>query len=766
MDPKKEAEKKAAKEHIRLLQLAQLADLGNVRRHAITSSDYPENCGDVDEARMQATRPSNIRGTQQFQQAERNRGKLSDWAKGVELHADGQQAPLDNINEGQNHRKRLQETIRNEGIGLADLERDHRKPVRPRGNAPSNGRSGGFVGSRGRDIGKKPVRSSGPKKSVDDQYEDYKKKMADAAALGQRKRDTGTTSSRAGPSSSRRPTPPAPRSRLVSVWDSSSLPTSAQFMAAVRGDAPSTNMSVPPSAPVAPTSQIAGPSAPPRSPFVTGPLHSRHRLVSSNVAKQGTQEKKRGKTDQSATSKEPDGEADPEPESINSRLQSLHITTPPQAVSVPVSRIRSTTSIGSILRSERATNVPLNLMDQDDDAPCDVPVLDPTESVSETAQRIFDSNPPEVITEMVRLVLGGLGMAHDERLRNLDNVRPLQHHPSVNGSGPVVRHSDSSIQLQDPEAVRRETGVELVTELLMGAAIREQDGVVAFVHPTGRAAGAAFPVVSARPAAFVPRSAATIQYLGPSAEQIVHDEPQLTAPRSRSSTTSSSISRTNVSGQSGNRGPGSMYDDRQSLFVRPASNPIRMTAPPQVPSWLRNELASNTRPHSSDPGAAVRAQYLGTVPIREPSVGTATAGSSNQSNSSLGGPVNQASGQPAADTSRVQVPPPIYPAEGLRTAASTRTNTVVQAQNMRSSEFNGNQGSRIPFPNEGRRVVSRVDPGAAARAQYLGTVTGTDITAAIRMPSLDENTRPVDKVANGLLKKDLKKGVSGNSHNW
>ncbi|KAF7712646.1 Uncharacterized protein PECH_002797 [Penicillium ucsense] len=130
------------------LNQIQMADLGTARRELISTSDETDFSA-ADPMVIERHRRSNIPGTREFEQAQRNREALDEWNSLHETVDDtGHLENLDNLMHGQSHRARL----------TASIHGPHALPAyQSRGNHPypirSRGRGGGVSGTRGRGNG-------------------------------------------------------------------------------------------------------------------------------------------------------------------------------------------------------------------------------------------------------------------------------------------------------------------------------------------------------------------------------------------------------------------------------------------------------------------------------------------------------------------------------------------------------------------------------------------------------------------------------------
>ncbi|KAJ5484979.1 hypothetical protein N7539_004967 [Penicillium diatomitis] len=130
------------------LNQIQMADLGTARRELISTSDETDFSA-ADPMVIERHRRSNIPGTREFEQAQRNREALDGWNSLHETVDDtGHLENLDNLMYGQSHRARLTASIHGPNALPAYQSRgNHPYPIR------SRGRGGGVSGTRGRGNG-------------------------------------------------------------------------------------------------------------------------------------------------------------------------------------------------------------------------------------------------------------------------------------------------------------------------------------------------------------------------------------------------------------------------------------------------------------------------------------------------------------------------------------------------------------------------------------------------------------------------------------
>ncbi|KAL2002378.1 hypothetical protein VTN02DRAFT_85 [Thermoascus thermophilus] len=136
------------------LKALQMADLGTARREYISTVDKPNIFSHVRLEEIEASRLSNVKGSDAQRLAEKNKVQLNAWANvHKEIDDTGDLEDLDTMMNGQSHRAHLSAMIKESGA-QAYAESDDSLPKAsrrsPHGDLRSSGRGGGVVGTRGR----------------------------------------------------------------------------------------------------------------------------------------------------------------------------------------------------------------------------------------------------------------------------------------------------------------------------------------------------------------------------------------------------------------------------------------------------------------------------------------------------------------------------------------------------------------------------------------------------------------------------------------
>ncbi|OJJ44739.1 hypothetical protein ASPZODRAFT_27376 [Penicilliopsis zonata CBS 506.65] len=131
----------------RLNQL-QMADLGTARREHISTTETKQNLksiGDVKLEDIEATRESNVAGSEAHRLAQANKSLLAAWSNVYrEIGDTGDLEALDSLLNGQSHRVQLSTMVTRPGHAV-----NFHKPIRGSHTAGA-GRGGGIIGTRGR----------------------------------------------------------------------------------------------------------------------------------------------------------------------------------------------------------------------------------------------------------------------------------------------------------------------------------------------------------------------------------------------------------------------------------------------------------------------------------------------------------------------------------------------------------------------------------------------------------------------------------------
>ncbi|KAK2763998.1 hypothetical protein FQN54_009617 [Arachnomyces sp. PD_36] len=135
----------------RLQQLLQMDDLGSRRRDIISTEDTRTKYNRVSLDQINAQRAINQVGSKVQQLAEQNKEKLNSWSNAwKDIGDDVDLEDLDPLMNGQSHRARLADQVRDYGgQSYAEEEEKSRPRGAPRGPR-GGGRGGGVVGTRGR----------------------------------------------------------------------------------------------------------------------------------------------------------------------------------------------------------------------------------------------------------------------------------------------------------------------------------------------------------------------------------------------------------------------------------------------------------------------------------------------------------------------------------------------------------------------------------------------------------------------------------------
>ncbi|KAL2013861.1 hypothetical protein VTN00DRAFT_1386 [Thermoascus crustaceus] len=136
------------------LKALQMADLGTARREYISTVDKPNIFSHVRLEEIEASRLSNVKGSDAQRLAEKNRAQLNAWANvHKEIDDTGDLEDLDTMMNGQSHRAHLSSMIKESGVqAYAESDDSLLKTSRrsPRRVLRSGGRGGGVIGTRGR----------------------------------------------------------------------------------------------------------------------------------------------------------------------------------------------------------------------------------------------------------------------------------------------------------------------------------------------------------------------------------------------------------------------------------------------------------------------------------------------------------------------------------------------------------------------------------------------------------------------------------------